>query len=67
MVWSGRLANLQSAALATRLPGTLTHHARCVPSRQLVWLPAGGPGQQQRPQRHTPAAFTLALRLFQAG
>lgn len=50
MVWSGRLANLQSAALATRLPGTLTHHARCVPSRLLVWLPAGGPGQQQSPQ-----------------
>lgn len=55
VVWSGRLANLQSAALATRLPGTpLTPVVS--PSRLLVWLPVGGPASSRALSDTPPAA-----------
>lgn len=73
VVWSGRLANLQSAALATWLPGTPTHHARVSPANSwsgfLLGVPASSRGLSetpQRPARPEPAAFTPALRSFQA-
>lgn len=73
VVWSGRLANLQSAALATRLPGTPTHHARVSLADSWSGFPVGVPassrglnGTPRRPACREPAAFTPAIRLFQA-
>lgn len=50
------------------------HHARCVPSRLLVLASGGVPASSRalsdtprQPARPEPAAFTPALRLFQAG
>lgn len=73
VVWSGRLANLQSAALATRLPGTPTHHARVSLANSWSGFPVGvlasSRGLNDTPRRPAcpePAAFTPAIRLFQA-
>ncbi|XP_044796718.2 proline-rich protein 5 isoform X4 [Bubalus bubalis] len=73
VVWSGRLANLQSAALATRLPRTPTHHTRVSPADSWSGFPLGVLASSrglsdtpQRPARPEPAAFTPALCSFQA-